>query len=378
MRREEQLDQLLEQQRLGMVHLTALDADDVERMTAAKSFARLNAIEIPSDMAQRIEARVRNRVNALQAERQVAEPSRLPRHLVERRPVMRWAWIAALGTAVVLLFTFLGMTTAAANSLPGDALYGIKQWEQRVAVAWTGDQSARASLQLTQLQQAIADLRTVVSQHRSAATIEEALATVAADTQASQGAVHALPTGQPREALAHSLTKTLQEERGALHHLLSRVDWEGQLAVTRQLGALGEPVPTIAQVRMVEDTDDALVLTVNGKNFAPGAHLVINGSPRGIVLSNTPTTLRVLVQASDLPHHDAYTIGAVNPDGTAAQVRLAGGQDHPGQSEPGDHHGTPGPTHGSTPEPGDGKHPHMSGPGSDGSPEPGDMHGQHP
>jgi hypothetical protein len=226
------------------------------------------------------------------------------------------------------------------------------------------------------LQQALADLNTVVRERRSAAAIQEALATVAAKTQACQQAVSALPVGSPRETLTRSLANALRAERQTLHQLLPQVDWEDQLAFTHQLGRLGEPIPAIVGVTPVESAGDTLTLTITGKNFVPGARLVINGSPRGVVLSNTPTTLRVQVHDSDLFHHQASTIGVVNPDGTAAQIRLASIPDHD-QPGPGDQHTTPGPSHGSTPEPGDGEHSPMPGTEPRSTPEPGNMHGGH-
>jgi len=346
MRREEQFDQLLEQQRHGLVQVSALPADVAVRMAAADTFARLNAIEVPSDVAQRIEARVRNRAAALQAERQLAQQQRSPLRQVSRRPVMGRAWIAALGAVLLVVLMFLGIGTVAANSLPGDQLYGIKRWEQHVTVAWTGDQNARARLLLTQVQQALADLETVMREHRSDAAIEEALATVSADTQASQNAVHALPAGKPRVALAQTLANILFDERTALHRLLSQVNWSQRVAFTRQLGALGEAVPSITGVTASWGSGDTLTLTFTGQHFAPRARLVIDGSPRGVVLSSTPTTLRVKVRASDWPNAQMDTIGIMNPDGTAAQARWTSGPHQHDQGGPGDHHSTPGPTPG--------------------------------
>ena len=374
MRRKEQLDLLLEQQRTGMVHQPALDAENGPRLAAAEMFARLNMIEIPSDVEQRIEARVRNQTAALQAEKPHAASRRSLLRLLKGRPATQRAWMTVLGAVAALLLAFLGITSVAANSLPGDPLYGIRQAEQQVALAWTGDQSARASLQLTQLQQAIADLNTVARQHRADTAIQDALAAVIAETRASRSAVNTLPTGQARETLARSLENTLQEERQTLHRLLFQVDWHMRLAFTQQLGALGEAIPTLAQATIVEGTGDTLVITVTGKNFAPGARLFINGSPRGVVLSNTATTLRVQVQASDLPHHSTYTIGVANPDGTAAQVGLSGTPDHHDQPGPGNHPGTPGPSHGGTPWPEDGEHPHTPGPWPGSTSMPGDGH----
>ncbi len=355
MRHKEQFHQLLKQCRSGQVQLSTLSADDAVRMAAADMFASLNAIEVPSDVAQRIEARVCNRAAVLQAEGQLAQQRHSSLREVSRRPVMRRAWIVALGVVAVLLLTFVGITTVAAKSLPGDPLYGMKQLERHVALAWAGDQSARASLQLTQLQQAMADLNTVVREHRSDAAIQEALATVAADTQASQQAVHVLPAGKPHMALEQTLANTLKGERTSLHRLLSQVGWESSVAFTRQLGALGEAVPLISGMTVSWDSGDTPTLTITGKNFAPGARLVIDGSPRGVVLSSTATTLRVLVRSSDWSGSQMGMIGVVNPDGTAAQIGWMSGPHQHNQSGPGNDHSTPGLTPGmgrGTPMPG--------------------------
>lgn len=375
MRHKEQFNQLLEQQRLGQVRLSTLPADDAVRLAAADMFARLNAIEVPSDVAQRIEARVRNQSVALQMEGQLAQQRHSSLRKVSHRPVMRRTWIVALGVVAVLLLTFVGITTVAAKSLPGDPLYGMKQLERHVALAWAGDQGERASLQLTQLQQAMADLNTVVREHRSDAAIQEALATVAADTQASQQAVHVLPAGQPHMALEQTLTNTLKGERTSLHRLLSQVGWSQRVAFTRQLGALGEAVPSISGVTVSWDSSDTPTITITGKNFAPGVRLVIDGSPRGVVLSSTTTALRVLVRASDWSGSQMGTIGIVNPDRTAAQIGWMSGPHQHDQWGPGNYHGTPGLTPGmgqrtpwpgndnGTPGPGMNDHPHgMSGP----------------
>lgn len=244
---------------------------------------------------QSIEARIRNRVELLQQ----AEQNTSARHqLLKRaspRPIIRRAWIVSLSAVAVLFLTFLSLTTAAANSLPGDSLYGINQWRQHAVLTWTSDQSARAQLLLTQLQQAQADLNRVVREHRTDIAIQEALATVNVNTQSCQQTINALPAGQSREMLEHSLANALREERQTLHRLLPQVDWANQLAFTHQLGVLGEPIPSIIQVTLVKSTDGMQLLTITGKNFASGVHLIINGSPRSIVLSNTSTTLHAQI-----------------------------------------------------------------------------------
>jgi uncharacterized protein DUF5667 len=52
----------------------------------------------------------------------------------------------ALATAVALVLVFAGATSAAASSLPGDALYGVKRAGEDVRLALTFDAEARAHL----------------------------------------------------------------------------------------------------------------------------------------------------------------------------------------------------------------------------------------
>lgn len=93
-------------------------------------------------------------------------------------------------------------------------LYGIREWEQQIALARAGDQRRCAFFQIPQLQQAIADLETVVREHRSE-RVSPRLSTVSAKTQASQEAVHALPKGASRVAMEQRISMTLVDERTA-------------------------------------------------------------------------------------------------------------------------------------------------------------------
>jgi hypothetical protein len=52
----------------------------------------------------------------------------------------------ALAAAVILVLVFAGATSAAASSLPGDALYGLKRASEDVHVALTFDEVARMRL----------------------------------------------------------------------------------------------------------------------------------------------------------------------------------------------------------------------------------------
>lgn len=48
-----------------------------------------------------------------------------------------------------------------------------------------------------------------------------------------------------------------------------------RLAFTQQLGALGDPVPTVTQVVVHAQNNGTLPVTLTGTHFAPGAELLI-------------------------------------------------------------------------------------------------------
>jgi hypothetical protein len=329
MRREEQLDLLFEQYKSGNVDPSSLNAKDAACIAAAASLARLNEIEVPSTTSERIEERIRTRIHALHQEEVVHQRDPYPR-MVGYRSLNHRVYLAIAGISLLLMlsFAFLGVTHVAANSLPGDPLYQVKCLEQQIALAQTHDQEEQVSLQMTHLSTALADLTTVVKERRAESDIMAALAVVASDTQQSQQSVNAFPVGQAHENLARVLTGTLNDERVALLRLLPQLGWSQQLAFTNQLGHVGGQIPHVTQVTLARNINYTFILTIIGKNFVPGVHLIIAQAPRGIVLQQTSTMLKVVVNADDLPADSASTVGVLNPDGTAAQMKLPGDLDH--------------------------------------------------
>lgn len=352
MNREDHVDHLIEQQLHGASAPLPANDEDATLLAAAGALARLNAVEVPSGLAGRLEASIRAQARAHHNGRITALDRRPQRLSGTRRPLYRRPWAAALAMAAVLALACVGLGVAANSSLPGDPLYGVKHFEQQIALASAGSEADRARLQITQLQGALADLKAEVNDGYSDDDIRQALTMVATQTRDSQSAAAALPAGAERAAVEQSLDETLRSERAALYQLLAPVDWSLRVAFTQQLGVLGAPVPTLAQVTVNHGSNNTLTLTLTGTNFAPGAIVVINGRPRGVVSQNTSTELVAQINASDWPG-GTYTVGVLNPDSTAAQLALRNDDQHDG-SGGGDHgdHGTPSPS--STPGSGDG------------------------
>ena len=347
MNREEYLDYLIEQGLQDGFWPSKAEDDIAANLAAAEALARFNQLEPPPELAARVEARIRARARTQHNGRITALDPHPQARRGARRPLLRRAWVLALSTAAVLLLAVLGVANVAAGSLPGDPLYGLKQFGEQMALARTDNSTDRANLQIAQLQSAIGDLESEVSDGHSDADITQALGIVASETRDSQSAVAALPAGSARDAAAQALADALRTERSMLYRLLGRVDWSVRLAFTQQLGALGAPVPTVTQVDVTDGSDNILTLRLMGTNFASGARLVINGQPQGTVSQNTGTELIAEVSASNWPEGNR-AVGVLNPDGTAAQTLLKGDDDHQDGSGGGDDHGgTPSP--GSTP-----------------------------
>ena len=348
MNREDQFDHLIEQHLHDSPWHPAND-EDAALLAAAETIELLNDLEVPPALAARVEQRLRARLNSQQnghirsSERnrhsRPVEP--LPQQASSRRRgLLRSAWIAALSAAAVLLL-FLGVNRVAANSLPGDPLYGLKQIQQQMALSNASGPANRANVQITQLRSALADLESEVNSGRSDADVSAALQVVASDTQASQAAVNAVPASSEHDAVAQTLANVMQTEQDTLYRLLGNLHWSVRLAFTQQLGALGVQVPQVSQVKVISNSHDTLTLQVTGVNFVPGTQLVINGASRGTITQLTSTTLVVVIPESAWPE-DTHTVGVVNPDGTAAQVTVSGDDGAHGEQVTPTPSGTPG------------------------------------
>ncbi len=219
------------------------------------------------------------------------------------------------------MLSCVGILTAAAQSLPGDSMYSLKQAEYQFTLIFSGDQQNRTSSEIDQLHDVLNDLRMVVDDGRHDDAIQLALAAVIAKTSDSRKAVAALPAGTERQQAQQELSSGLGEEDQALRQLLNQVDWPMQLAFTQQLGVLGDAVPTATHIVALMQANGTVLITLTGTHFAPGAELMINGRPGGVISKITPVQL-VAVISKAAWNADTQAFGIRNPDGTAAQIAL--------------------------------------------------------
>ncbi len=332
---EEYLDRLIERRERGEAQLPVINDKIAASLAAAEILTQLREIEVPREFASRLELSIRARARGLAQQNGRTIPLAHPRSPASsHRFLRRRALILVLGTAAVLMLVYIGMLMAYTGSLPGDPLYGLKQAENQFTRTFAGDPEARASVQIDQLRSSLVDLSTVVNDGRSDDAIRLALNSVAVKTSDSRRAVAVLPAGTEREAAQRDLDSALAEEEQTLRHLLDHVDWPIQLAFTKQLEALGVPVPTVTHVMVLTQSNGTLLIILTGTHFAPHAELIIDGRPRGMVSPITSEQL-VAVISSSTWSPGTHALGVRNPDGTAAQIIFNGG--------PGSHHSRHGP-----------------------------------
>jgi hypothetical protein len=342
MKPEEYLDGLIERREHGQESLPVANDEIAARLAAAQALTQLREIDIPPELARRLELCIRTRAQDLARQNGRSIPLSGPLKAPgSGRFQLRRACITALRIAAVLLMACTGILTVSPKSLPGDALYGLKQAEYQFRLTLADNPQDRVSIQIDQLHSALVDLNTVVNDGHDDNTITLALNSVATNTTGSRSAVAALPAGSEREAAQGALDGVLAEEEQTLRHLLGHVDWPVRLAFTQQLGTLGDPVPIVTHVTVLTQSNGTLLITLTGTHIAPQAELVINGQPEGTVSQSTPVQLVAVISTSVWPSNER-AFGVRNPDGTAAQMIFNGDDNEPKQqnSDPG-RHGTP-------------------------------------
>lgn len=336
-------------------------------LEAANEVRQLQSIPLPPALVGRLEAAVRARARALQQE-EIATIPRLPtprpRHGTPGalRPTRRLVVAGASALMACLLIGII-LINASAHSLPGDWLYGIKQWQNQLTLAQAQTPEDRAKVTLQQLANALTDLRAEIADHHADANVQAALTIVTKATQTAQTAANGLPAGAARQQAQVNLAQALSAERATLTTLLKQVDWPMRLLFTKQLGALGAAVPQITAVTVTKETGNVL-LRIQGSRFLPGITVLLDGQLLGLPSTFTSTLVSLQVHRVVWDGRD-HLVGVQNPDGTAAEITVpnAGASNGNGGSN-GNGNGNPTPVPGATPGNGHGHHGATPTPGS--------------
>lgn len=336
MNHDEQPDRLNETSQRGEGRLSDVSDEVLVRLAVAGMLTQYQDIDVPQAMAERIEKLVRAHIRQ---QAPASAPTRLRSLIRHATPSgrRRRTWRTLLSVAALLLLLLcIGTFTAAAHTLPGDPLYGVKQAENQFALFFANSPSTRAENTIGQLRNALNDLQTVAAAGRDSGVIQQTLDVVIAQTKSSQAAVAAVPAGPARDKARQDLASVLATEDQVLRALLDNVNWSTRVMFTLQLGVIGQAVPTIKQVSVSQQSGGILVVTVTGTNFTQQARLVINGQPQGMFSQQTATRL-VGNMSQNNWRDDAQMVGVLNPDGTATQMQVVfhSSDDHGGRGGPG-------------------------------------------
>jgi hypothetical protein len=132
---------------------TVVEGDSDPLVEAARRLARGPDIQLTDAAKRRIEARLRQQISA---QHQPARP----------RPIWRQALRYAAAMLLVILLTATGLTSASANTLPGDQLYPVKRTVEDVRLA-LASANGRASLHVDFAARRINEFEDLlVKQHR--------------------------------------------------------------------------------------------------------------------------------------------------------------------------------------------------------------------
>ena len=336
MRPEEHLDRLGKQHETGKNRALFLSDETIPLQAVGEKLAPLQKINGPPEFIHRLEQEIRARARSLTP----AQPAGRPLLLLHSQKgsqstlapiplarvqghgsLRRRARGAAIGLVAALLLTLTSLLTISVHSLPGDPLYGLKQAGSSITLTFASNQQNRATEAIGQLRSAFADLTMVVNEGRNDDAIQQALTTVATWTSNSQEAVSALNASSELQTTQRDLHTALTQEDQTLRQLLKHVDWSLQVAFTRQLGILGDRVPTVTHVTTTLQGNGMLQVTLMGTGFAQQAQFMVNGQPMGVASQNTGEMLVVVTDSTGWSS-GTYTIGMLNPDGTAAAARM--------------------------------------------------------
>ncbi|MFI5273632.1 MAG: hypothetical protein ACHQ4H_11420 [Ktedonobacterales bacterium] len=235
-------------------------------------------------------------------------------------------WTRALAAACVFVALGSALFVAGASAQPGSFLFRLHRAEQWVQVNLASSPEDRARLHLQYASDALASLDRSVASRASGSAYSDALATLQVELGASSAAIEVVAPGTTHDSLAAQLAALQQRARGDLLAALAARNWPDRLATSAMLGSLGESVPQVTGATISEDTGTTshgtrvVRVVLSGSGFTSGALLVLDGHPRGTVISVTATTLIAEVAVDPASLH-LLSAGIENPDGTAAETR---------------------------------------------------------
>lgn len=354
----DQLDTLLTARRAGRpVSALMTRGDLAPLLTAAETLTPLADAHPSAEFADRLEARLMARVEAREPTRPMTAypPTRHTRPNRRAQPRRRFTQITWAAVAACLM---LGMTVGAltASAHPGAPLYSLRKVVEGISADLNGGPAATARDNLQRASAALAAFNAAASQGNDAGALTALDQLTQADHTAADAIAQVGDSAQ-RSALQSQLDSLHAQETAGLRAGLPNLDWPARIQVTSALRGLRATTlaVTSARVKGAQEggsgdseksaaSSGLVTVIVNGAGFTPGAVLLLDGRPAGVVDAVAPGTLTAHLAPGALDG-EVKSIGVGEPDGSAASTTHIESDEHSSGAtrtpEPGDH-ATPG------------------------------------
>lgn len=321
-------------------------------LSAADALAPL-AVALPRpDFASRLEAQLQARADSQAPTREMPAMQPVARRgapLAHRAPPSRRRFVPVTWTAVaasVMLAMTVGALTA--NASPGAPFYTLRKVVEGIGTDLSGGQAAVARDNLQRASTALVAFDAAISRNDEGAALVALAQLTQADQQAASAITQVADSTQ-RAALQNQLDSLRQREVSSLRGALPALGWPARVKVTEALHGIGVATLSVTSARVIDGRKDhtessgsagatsgPVKIIVMGAGFAPGAVLLVDGQPAGVVDSVTPAVVQAHIDATALDG-DISSIGVGEPDGSAASTSHidAPGRDSASSATPG-------------------------------------------
>jgi Domain of unknown function (DUF5667) len=254
------------------------------------------------------------------------------------RPAVSRGFVYAAAAVVVLVALFGGLTMAAGNAVPGDALYGFKKARESIELAFAGNGSGGAEKNLQLAETRMAELSMLVSKNQASPDRVESIArdfeakTAAVDQVLQQG-----KAGDDAGTIATRLKNVTAQKDNVVRHLAA-VEPSGLLAPV----AAGKVRVTSGGRDHYYTTDATGKFDANAPDIAAGSETLVEADGRRQIMqvgdqapatSNQPTArLENVVESLLVGKPQTLTAVFSKSDGTPASYKTVMLRDTTGTS----------------------------------------------
>lgn len=218
------------------------------------------------------------------------------------RGAVRHAFMAAVITLFIMTSTLVGVTRAAANSLPDEALYPVKLAAEQVQIALASDDAARAQLHLAFAQERIRELQAATAAGRDG---QRALAQLPRHTESVRQYVDAL---SPDKQVTYEiqLSNVTQQAQAAIEAIAPQLSPDNR-RIAEQIVGTSTPASVALPVPALTDTPLPPRPTSPPRTVAPAeiGSVILpptkTPAPTATSLSPAPTSAPVVINPTSVP-----------------------------------------------------------------------------